>query len=363
MKITNIRTYAVRIPYQHGGPFPSFGGKARTTMDILLLRVETDAGITGWGEAFGGPVLPATRAVLDQNIAALAIGRDATQISLLMEDLTRKLQNFGRGGPVMFALSGLDIALWDIAGKAAGLPVHRLLGGAVRKEVFAYASMLAYHDPDVVARNAADAVAKGYRYVKAHEYEEAEIAAARQAVGAGVPLMVDTNCPWTAEEAIAMARRLERYDLHWLEEPIWPPENFQGLAAIRRAAPMPIAAGENARTLFDFKRMIDSGAVSVLQPSLGKMGGITEARKILPLAEAGTVRVTPHCTYFGPAALATLHLISTFRSEPIFERFYCELEASPFGTAVTATNGRVSIPDGPGLGVEPDMTVVEKYSA
>lgn len=307
--------------------------------------------------------MAATRALLDGHVGPLAVGRDAAQITLLVEDLARKMQNFGRGGPVMFALSGLDIALWDIAGKAAGLPLCRLLGGAVRTEVFAYASMLAYHDADLAARNAAEAVAKGYRYVKAHEYREPEIAATRQAIGAAIPLMVDTNCPWAAQEAIAMARQLERYGLHWLEAPIWPPENFQGLAEIRRNAPIPIAAGENARTLFDFKLMIDTGAVSVIQPSLGKLGGITEARRILPLAEAGNVRVTPHCTYFGPAALATLHLIATFRSEPMFERFYCDLEVSPFGASVVATHGRVGVPDGPGLGVEPDMTIVEQYSS
>jgi L-alanine-DL-glutamate epimerase-like enolase superfamily enzyme len=345
-----------------GGPYPLFGGIPRTAMEILALRVDTDAGISGWGEAFGGPIAPATRQVIEQQIAPLVIGRDATSIEALMSELARKLQNFGRGGPITFALSGLDIALWDIAGKAAGLPLHRLLGGAVRREITAYASLLAYHDPALIERNAAEAVANGFHHVKLHEKTVADVAAGRKGVGEGVRMMVDTNCPWNVGEAIAMARALAPHEPTWIEEPVWPPEDFAGLAQVRRSTPIMIAAGENARTLLDFKLMLEAGAVSVIQPSISKMGGITEMRKVMALAEAFNVRLVPHCIAFGPAALATMHILSTATATPLLERYYCTLEASPFGEALLPKNGRVRVPDGPGLGAEPDPELLARYS-
>jgi len=363
MNITRVTSLIARIPYQHGGPPPMFGGQPRTTMNLLLVKVDTDAGITGWGEAFGGTGWQATRAAIDNQIAPLATGQDASRIERLHDSLARKLHSIGRGGPAMYALSGLDIALWDIAGKAAGVPVHQLIGNARRDELPAYASLLPYNDPRLVAKNVEQALRKGYEWVKLHEHGEPEIAAARKAIGDAIPLMVDVNCPWTVDEAIAKAGRIAPYGLLWLEEPVWPPEDFEGLARVRQRVPMAIAAGENARTVLDFKAMIDAQAVSVLQPSLGKMGGITETRKVLALAEAAGVRVVPHCTYFGPAALATLHLVATLRQEPIFERFYCTLSGSPFGDAVLAENGRIAVPQGPGLGADPDLRLLERFAA
>lgn len=363
MKITRIETFLLKVPYQMGGPYPQFGGMPRTTMDILALRVDTDAGISGWGEAFGGPTAPATRLVIEQLVAPLAVGRDATAIEVLMTDLARKLQNFGRGGSITFALSGLDIALWDIAGKAAGLPLHRLLGGAVRSEIAAYASMLAYHDAALVENNAAEAVASGFRQLKLHEKTVADVAAGRRGAGAGVPMMVDTNCPWSVDEAIDMARALAPFEPAWIEEPVWPPEDVAGLAQVRLATTIPIAAGENARTLIDFKLLLEAGAVSVIQPSIGKMGGITEMRKVKMLAEMHNTRFVPHCTYFGPAALATMHILSTVAATPVLERFYCTLEASPFGDALIARDGRVRLPEEPGLGADPDPQLLARYAA
>ena len=363
MKITRIETFLLKVPYQMGGPYPQFGGMPRTTMDILALRVDTDAGISGWGEAFGGPTAPATRLVIEQLVAPLAVGRDASAIEALMTELARKLQNFGRGGSITFALSGLDIALWDIAGKAAGLPLHRLLGGAVRGEIAAYASMLAYHDAALVEKNAAKAVSEGFRQLKLHEKTVADVAAGRSGAGAGVPMMVDTNCPWSVAEAIDMARALAPFEPAWIEEPVWPPEDVAGLAQVRLATTIPIAAGENARTLIDFKWLLEAGAVSVIQPSIGKMGGITEMRKVKMLAEMHNTRFVPHCTYFGPAALATMHILSTVAATPVLERFYCTLEASPFGDALIARDGRVRLPEEPGLGADPDPQLLARYAA
>src|SRR5580704_4708798 len=140
MKIAKVETALVRIPYRHGGPPTGFGGRTWTTIDTLLVRVDTEDGITGWGEAFGYNVNEGTKATIESVIAPLCIGRDALAIAELMTDLQRKLHFFGRGGPVTFGLAGIDIALWDIAGKCAGLPLHRLFGGAARRQLRAYAS-------------------------------------------------------------------------------------------------------------------------------------------------------------------------------------------------------------------------------
>jgi D-galactarolactone cycloisomerase len=362
MKIAKIEPILIKVPYRHGGPYPSVGGRAWTTMDTLLVRVETDAGLTGWGEAFGYNANPATRAALETAVAPLCLGCEIGDIAALMDELQQKLQNFGRTGPVIFALSGIDIALWDIAGQAAGQPLHRLLGDAAKARVPTYASLLRYGDPALVAHNAAEAVARGYRHVKLHEIGEAQLKAVRDAVGPDVALMVDTNCPWSAAEALAVARRFAPYDLLWLEEPVWPPEDYAGLARIRRETGVPIAAGENAGTLADFAHMFDAGAVSYAQPSATKIGGLTGLRAVAALAAERKVPVAPHSPYFGPGLIATLHFIAAApREEMLCERFYCDLEASPFGAAVDARDGFMTVPQGPGLGVPVDEAVIARY--
>jgi L-alanine-DL-glutamate epimerase-like enolase superfamily enzyme len=267
----------------------------------------------------------------------------------------------GRNGPVGFALSGIDIALWDIAGKQAGRPLHQQLGGGRRSRIPTYASLLRYGTPEFVARNAAAAAARGYAYVKLHEHTVETVAAARDAIGPGIALMLDTNCAWTPDEAIDMARRLEPYDLAWLEEPISPPDDYAALARLRRAATVPVAAGENAGNANDIKMMIGAGAVDVVQPSVTKIGGIGEMRRAIALAQAHGVRVAPHSPYFGPGLIAMLHVIATMDEDVACERFYCDLAASPLGAAIVAENGFMCVPDGPGLGVEIDERVIGRY--
>lgn len=155
----------------------------------------------------------------------------------------------GRTGPAVFALSGLDIALWDIAGKRAGKPLYELLGGACQLQLPAYASLVRYGDTALVIENAKRAQARGYGAIKLHEIGVEQVWAARAAVGAGVKIMMDTNCPWSVDEALAIADRVRPYDLHWLEEPVWPPEDLAGLAEVRRRSGNAISAGENAMSL------------------------------------------------------------------------------------------------------------------
>jgi L-alanine-DL-glutamate epimerase-like enolase superfamily enzyme len=219
----------------------------------------------------------------------------------------------------MFALSGLDIALWDLAAKAAGQALGQFLGGprdgTGAREIPGYASLFRYGEPEVVAERTRAALAEGYRHIKLHEIREPEVAAARAAAGPGVPIMVDANCPWSPAEARDMALRLKPYDLHWLEEPIFPPENFAALARLRAETGVPLAAGENACTAFQFQEMFAAGAVDYAQPSVTKVGGVTEFRKVAALARSHGVALMPHAPYFGPGFLAT-SLSSTAPSSP-----------------------------------------------
>ncbi len=359
MKITAVTATTLAIPYAYDGPRHNVAGKDWTTLDILLVRVDTDQGLTGWGEAFGHGSIPATRAALRSLVAPFMLGRDAADIAGTMRAAQQAMHLYGRGGPVTYALSGVDIALWDLAGKCAGLPLHRLLGAAAAA-VPAYASLLRYADPAIVARNAAAAVAAGYPAIKLHEITVPALQAARAAVGSDILLMNDTNCPWPPAEARAMARAFRPLGLHWLEEPVWPPEDYAGLAAVR-AEGVPIAAGENMAGPADFLHAFQAGALDIAQPSVTKIGGVSEMRRVIALGETHGVRVVPHCAYFGPGFLASLHIAAAMPDRPPLERLFIDLEASPFAPYTEATSGMLQVPQGPGLGCDPDPALVARY--
>jgi L-alanine-DL-glutamate epimerase-like enolase superfamily enzyme len=361
VKIENVETVLVRLPFDSGGA-ANWAPSAWTSLDYVLVRIDTDAGISGWGDGFGYGAAFATRAAMEHMIAPALIGRDARDIAGIHRALQQQNHIWGRYGVTLFAISGVDIALWDIAGKACGQPLHRMLGGARRMRIPAYASLFRYGDPEVVSERTRSALDEGYRHIKLHEVGEPEVGAAREVMGAGVPLMVDVNCAWTPHQAREMAARLSAYDLYWLEEPVFPPEDFTALAALRRDSGVALAAGENACTAFEFRKMIEAGAVTYLQPSVTKVGGISEMRRVLDLAELGGATVMPHSPYFGPGLLATLHLLATLPDECLAEFFYYRrLEASLYGDAVLASDGNMTVPDGPGLGLDPDPDVIREY--
>ena len=368
MKVSRIETIPLAIPHDSGGPPPAWGGRAWEALNILLVRVETEDGRVGWGEAFSYNCMPAVRAMIDATLGPVVVGRDATDIAALARELQQAMHLFGRYGITIFALSGIDIALWDLAAKRAGMPLGQLLGGPVSPPLVpGYASLLKYRDPELVAGKVREALGEGYPAIKLHETEEPEVAAARGAMGEGVPLCVDTNCPWTPEEARRMAARLAAYDLHWLEEPIFPPEDFGALARLQRESGVDLACGENACTAFEFRNLLDAGAVRYAQPSVTKVGGVTEFRKVVALAEARGVTVMPHSPYFGPGWLATLQLLAamplTGRPGGSWaERFYTRLEATLYPDFVSPVEGgRFRVPDGPGLGLEPDPDTMREY--
>ena len=363
MKITSVETIVVRIPYTTGDTTQTqvWGGKEWLTADALLVKVMTDEGVIGWGEAFGYNVIPATRVALDEIIAPMCMGADALDASALMLDLQQKLHIFGRGGPIIYALSGLDIALWDIAGKVADQPLYRLLGPRSCEQLSAYASLIRYSEPDTVATHVTRAFESGFGHIKLHEISVAAVAAARDAAGPDVAIMLDVNCPWSVEEALEIAKQLRPLNLAWLEEPIWPPEDYVSLATVRAQCGIPIAAGENAATLHQYGQLLDAGAVDILQPSPAKMGGISELKKVFELAGRTGTKVVPHTFYEGPGLLAGMHVSAGLSSDPLVEWRFFDLEARLYGDDIVPNGGRIALPQGPGLGREPDLDVIDRY--
>jgi L-alanine-DL-glutamate epimerase-like enolase superfamily enzyme len=364
MRITKIEAIPVAIPFEHDGPPTGFGGTTWRKLNFLLVKVSTDEGLVGWGEAFGYNIIPATIAALEKNVAPLAIGRDPSDVVGLMDSLKKPLHIFGRSGPGHYAVSGLDIALWDLAGKRAGVPVATLLGGSQRDSVTAYTSLLKLSDPTIVASACERALGRGFRRIKLHEVTVEAVAAARQAIGPDVDLMLDVNCAWPASDAIAMARRLEPFGLKWLEEPVWPPEDLDGLVRIRAATSVPIAVGENVGNAWAFKAVAACPAVDYLQPSVTKVGGISEFTVVATQAELAGRKLAPHSPYFGPGILATLQLAARYPSLiGGIESFGVRLEASLFGEfGVPRADGTLAIPKGPGLGADPDPELLARYA-
>ena len=363
MKITNVEAYLIAMPFEHGAPKPSQrSGGVRTTLDSVYVRVDTDAGFSGWGECFGFACCPVTHFALKKVVAPMLLGRECDDISSLMLELHRRVQSSGRNGPLIFALSGVDIALWDIAGKACGLPIHRMLGSSdLRKRIPAYASLMRLDTAENVRKVCRDVIARGYTQIKLHERTVETVLAAREAVGPDYPIMLDTNCTWDLQTSIKMARLLQPCDLTWLEEPLFPPDDYKALASLRASTQIPIAAGENLGNLLDVERILDAGAVDVIQPDPIKMGGITECWKALQMAEERGVQAEPHSPWHGPGLVAALHLIAAMKTDCLAEFYYADLAKSPIGAAGIPRDGFLSVPDGPGLGIRVNEDVLAEF--
>jgi L-alanine-DL-glutamate epimerase-like enolase superfamily enzyme len=358
--IASIDVVALRIPLDIWAPPPLFAGKPRTHVDMRLVRVMTSNGIVGWGEAFGSSG-STIGAAFDNWIRHLAVGQDATDADLTAR-LERLLHGLGRSGPVIHALSALDIALWDIRGKHEGAPVFTLLGGARRKQIEAYASLLQYGGSvDHVRRNVARALDRGYRQIKLHERTAEAVAAARDVAGSDIPIMVDTNCGWTADEATAPVTAMAPSKPLWVEEPIWPPDDFDSLAQLRRAAGIPLAMGENATGILDFRRMVSAGATDFVQPSIVKIGGLSKLWRIALEAEKAGVTCVPHAFFFGPGYLATLHALAAKERTAPIERLFGDIPFTPYAKTVAVENGAVNVPERPGLGADPEPELLAQF--
>jgi L-alanine-DL-glutamate epimerase-like enolase superfamily enzyme len=359
MKIVDVRGIPLAIPLSDAGrPSPWWSRQARQ----VIVRVETDEGLVGLGEAFAlGGQIPICQ-VIQEMLRPLLVGEDPTRVEYHAERMQRATSGYGRRGLAMFAISGVEIALWDLLGKIRGLPLYDLLGGLSRPRLEAYASPLRFDATDDMVAACERWAGDGYRLIKLHQIDVPSVEAARSALGPDREIMLDTNCPWTPAEALAMARALEPYRLYWLEEPIWPPEDYDALADLRRRAPMPISLGENESTAYGFREIIAKRAADVLQPSVIKVGGVSELRRIAALATAANVPVVPHSFYLGPGLAATFHVAATFQGTAPVEFPAVAYEVPLLEYPIVGQDGWVKPPEGPGLGVVLNEEAVRRYA-
>jgi L-alanine-DL-glutamate epimerase-like enolase superfamily enzyme len=362
MTIAKIDAFALQIPFGTEAVLP--GPVRPPGVGSLLVRVTTDEGYVGWGEASAFDAAPLTRRVIKTLVGPLFSGQDATRIEPLVRSVRRRLQVLGRSRCVSYAVAAIEIALWDIAGKAAGLPLHRLLraAGDSETELPCYASLDPYGgNPAAVLAGVRQAIDAGFTGIKLHERELTAVRAARTEAGPGIELMVDPERAWTLPTATANARAFAELNLKWLEEPLRRPEVYRGLARLRSAGRVPLAAGENVPTLRGFGRLMDTGAVDFIQPSPARIG-VAEASRVFPLAAAHDVTVMPHSFYQGPGLLAAIHLtVALGTPGSMIEWRYTDLAAHIYGDAVRPQDGRIQVPQGPGLGVDPDPEVVRAF--
>ncbi len=358
-RIAAVEAVAYRQAVHHRGATPTLAGVPRRAFDTLLVRVEAEGGLVGWGECFGlYESWPVVREMLRRIVAPGAIGLDALDPAGTTGAIVRRFHGLGGSGPFMHAVSGLETALWDIRGKDAGLPLHRLLGGAPCEWLPAYASLPRYGAPDAVTRDTEEALSRGFGAIKLHEIREPDIRAAARCMPPGGELMVDVNCAWSAEGARAILAQLADVPLAWVEEPLHSPDDYASLAALRRDSGRVIACGENAASILDFDRMAQ--AVDVVQPSVAKIGGISALLHVAEIAKRHGVRFAPHSPYFGPALLATIHLLAAIAPATPVEAYFFDLEPGPFGQAVVPQGARFAVPQGPGLGCDPDPELLAR---
>ena len=355
MRIVNVETYFLKVPYAE----PEMKGM---DCDLLFVRVDTDRGISGWGQAWSMRLADATQVAIENTVAPYCLGQSAKNFDQVMWNILKSCGNT-RYGPLTFAVSAIDIALWDIQGKVAGCPVHQLFSDSDGTHLETYASLIFYRDAELAAQRAREAVGLGYRHIKLHEETVDAVRATREAVGPDVSIRLDpaASYPWNAEEAKAIAPAFEEFDLTWLEEPIWPVEDYWSLGQLSEITTTPLAAGENCVSALDFRNLRETGRTTYLQPSVTKIGGISETLKVIEYAENSGAIYTPHSFYYGPGYLATLHLVASCSHSPLVEHPYYRIEGYPYGADALTENGQVKVPTQPGLGFDPRPEFLHKY--
>ncbi|RQT14939.1 mandelate racemase/muconate lactonizing enzyme family protein [Burkholderia contaminans] len=361
MKIRSVEARVVEIPFEDGGSGLGITPSAWKTLETVLIRVEDTDGNVGWGEAFGYFVADATRSVVESRVKPLAEGATIESVADWTRHTQRQLHIFGRYGITMFAISGVDMALWDLAAKRARMPLYRLLGGTAPASLTTYASLVRYGHADAAAAMCRRALDDGFLSIKLHEIAMPVIETCHAAIDGRASVSVDVNCAWDDATALAHLARLSKLGgIEWLEEPVFPPEDFARLARLR-GRHVPIAAGENWCTAAQFRHAIEAGAVDYLQPSVSKVGGVTEFLDIVALARDAGLGVLPHSPYFGPGFLATLHLATAFPEMTQLEYLYVEPAAQLIDLSPIRDGHRFAVGDAPGIGLAPDEDVVARF--
>lgn len=325
----------------------------------LFVSIITDEGIQGTGEAWWGLSVKPVESAIRDTLAPLLIGEDPHRIEYLWNKMFKYAYRYGTEGVIMCGLSGIDLALWDLKGKQLGVPVANLLGGLVRDSIKTYASLPPLRQETLLRDQVERAVTAGFAGVKLHEVKTELVAVAREAAPKGYPIMLDVNGHWTPKEAEKHANDLEKFDLVWLEEPIWPMQDHNAMARVRQRVRLPFAAGENEYTLTAFDSLMVSGAVDYAQPEITKIGGLSMARKISTIADLHNVPICPHGFRVGPALYANIHWALTqinmeWLEIPLLPESY------PLFPGICIPNiikGEIYLPEGYGLGLPPEFTV------
>jgi D-galactarolactone cycloisomerase len=375
MKITKVRPHVLEARLSQ--PF-AYSRARYTTRTTMVVEIETDVGLVGWGECYGPAMI---NAAVVESLSTLLIGQDPMRGEWIWREIYSRYRDHGQKGSIIQGLSGIDIALWDLKGKFLGQPIHRLMGGPLRSEVHAYATGLYRRDegrPDLyLAEEAAGYASEGFNAVKLKVgfgvAEDARVTKAiRDAIGPTVGLLIDANHAYDAVSAIQLGRKIEELDIGWFEEPV-PPEDVAGHRQVREALTIPIASGECEFTRFGFRDLITTRAVDIVQPDTCSAGGLSECKKIADFAETYNLRYAPHVWGSGIALAAALQLLAVIPSftpqslnpvEPMleFDRTEHPIRQALLLAPIEHRNGIVQVPDGPGLGIEIDRTVLKRFA-
>ena len=347
-----------------------------------LIEIKTNEGIVGWGEAFCQGLEPPeiSAAVIENALKPILLEQCPLDIEVLWHKMYSTTRDYGRKGSVISAISAVDIALWDIAGKYYNEPIHQLLGGAFRNKIKPYATgfyrLKGKGEANRLAEEALSHYENGFDHMKVKLgfgiEDDLKCMESIYSVlkNKNVTLMIDTNHAYGRSEAILLGKQLEDYRLRWYEEPVVP-EDINGYSELKSKLNIPIAGGENEHTLFGFKSLFESNAVDIAQPDIGSCGGITGAKQIINLAHSFGVEVNPHVWGSAIAQAASIQVIasipvthfSIFAREPILEYdqsshpFRRELLTSP----IELVNGMINVPKGKGLGIDINLNTIKKY--
>jgi len=365
MKIKAIETYFFECPLEkefHPSWIPAH---AQTANRCVILKLITDDGIEGISAAsvFSEEQARLARFIAVDTIGRFLIGMDPTELDIL----TRVINMYGfmLGGRPWF----VEVALWDLIGKALNQPVSTLLGGRHHEKLEAYASSIMLMERSEMVKEAKDLVKQGFKKIKVKvglgvETDSGNIKAIRETVGPDIGIMLDANCGFSTEEALRLGVMVEPLNILWFEEPV-PPHDLEGYARLSDSLRIPVVGGESEFTRWGFRDLILRGKVSVIQPDIARCGGFTEARKIAALASSHGVTVAPHTGASGAVSIAAaVHWASSLSNLYLFEHMYTE---NPLRTKILKEpilefqNGFVKVPSGPGLGIEIDKNKMKKY--
>lgn len=370
MKIRSIKAFPIsyRLPE---GKTVKMGIGRTIKRDAIIVRVETSDGITGFGEAHPGRSPGAVASLIDNTLAPMLEGMEATDCNGVWQRVDRmQLSSHGVGSGAALALSGIDIALWDIRGKAANMPLYRLLGGR-RRRVAAYAGGIAlgFQPADALVDEARGYMERGFKALKLRLGDNVtddtlRLRKVRAALGDAVEVLTDVNTAYTIADVRRLMPALAEVRAGWLEEP-FPCQNFAAYRAAAALSPgVPLAAGENHYTRFEFARLLEDKAVQIWQPDLSKTGGVTEGLRIAALASAYCIPVHAHSSATGINHVATVHFLTAIDNGGYFEA--CVSPYNPmrdmFGPVCRVdADGCVEAPEKPGLGIDVDLDVLRKY--